>query len=576
MEPDTHPPSPSRSPRPASILSNATAAPVAITVWPRLHRLTPMTHSVSSSPSTSAPTSPRLSPSASPAPHTFGDFVGSTREIRLPPSSVYTRDDDDDDDADTLNGHDDHIRRLGGEGHDTLVIEAPPVHLLNLISLNQKGRRNVIDYRVELLGNRTVFLPGQYVEGVISFHVLAPVEVYNLNVTLKGVVITSVFKAKPGREVNIDENSITAGSATLIFKESEALLGNRVGHTHLLMPGPHQYLFRCRLPSRRLPASFEGIYGRIEYRLDASLNLRGCLPRFASVKLTVPSTVNAANPAFDLGKEMVGSVNDRSWGRKTGRIEVSLRITRSAFNPEEAIPVHLEIRNHSASKIVVEEISLRQTCRYITLNEVKGPCAERVYHVPASALEIPSDARIVRRRLNIRIPPTTTFSPDIETSLIRVTHSVAIKVSAAQRVGELPRFSWMKSSKQQSCSVVVELPFVIAGFPSSAGSRTSVDTLPRYLEIQEAGERPSVDVPGPDPANPGSEQSVDAVLNIADFEWDDEDLTSILPSNDGPNASGAAQDEQEADYYDLRYGSSDDPHGGLPSSKIILLSPAAA
>ncbi|KAJ1559627.1 hypothetical protein HK405_009907, partial [Cladochytrium tenue] len=550
MEPNTYLPPPSRSPRPASILSNATAAPVSIAAWPRSLRSSPMARSVSSSPSTSCPTSPRASPSPLPGPHAFGDIVGSTHEIRLPPSSVYTRDDDDDDDADTLNGHDDHVRRLGGEGYDPLMIEAPPMHLLNLISLSQKGRRNVTDYRVELLGNRTVFLPGQYVEGLVSFHVLAPVEVYNLTVTLKGVVVTSVFKARSRREVTVDENSITAGSTALVFKESESLLSNR-----------------------RLPASFKGIYGRVEYRLDASLNLRGCLPRFASVKLTVPSTVNAANPAFDVGKERVGSAYDRGWGRKTGRIEVSLRITRSAFNPEEAIPVHLEIRNHSASKIVVDEISLRQTCRYIALNEVKGPLAERVYHVPPSALEIPSDARVIRRRLNIRIPPTTTFSPDIETSLLRVTHSVAIKVSAAQRAGELPRFSWMKSSKKQSSSVVVELPFVIAGFPSSAGSRTSVDTLPRYLEILAAGESPSVDVPESGSAGPSAEESVDAVVDIADFEWDDE---SIVPSSGHVNASGAATGEQEPDYHDLLYGSPDSPHGALASSKIILLNPTVA
>ncbi|KAI9325916.1 hypothetical protein DFJ73DRAFT_867796, partial [Zopfochytrium polystomum] len=419
------------------------------------------------------------------------------------------------------------------------------------------AKRRLGPVSITVFGNKTVFLPSEAVEGVVSFEVFAPVALYNVIASVKGFVHTSLFK--DNHEKEIEEESVYACSTDVFFKDLISLLPYRTGQAHNLEPGNHHYPFRFRMPAQRLPASFEGKYGRVEYRLEAHVHPKHLPTRSAFLRLTVPSTLNAADVTYSLEQTTTSSSYDNVWPWKTGRVEVTLTAPRAAFNPEEVIPVTIEIHNHSASNVVIDEIALHQTSKYQAVSEVRGPYS-----------------RIFKRTINVRIPSTSLFSPDISSSLIVVNHLIVVKVSAnpSDKAPQPP--TWAKMYHKYAVHrhpplVEATLPFVIGGFPTDLVNGDG-ETLPRYTADGEANEdslpEAVVYAAAVTEAAAAAEDghTDETAAAAADFEWEDghhvhhyrhaaaASSSLSLASLRSAASSSAASDID----YDLLYGPSAD------------------
>ena len=105
-------------------------------------------------------------------------------------------------------------------------------------------------FTIELDNNRTIYLPGQRIEGHVGLSFNLPTKVKLIRVRVSGIICTQVYK-----------NSSAAGnqlSSMVLFKDYVNLggTGNPEGELIELGPGESVYPFSFRLPLTALPASF--------------------------------------------------------------------------------------------------------------------------------------------------------------------------------------------------------------------------------------------------------------------------------------------------------------------------------
>ncbi|KAJ3087655.1 hypothetical protein HDU96_004406, partial [Phlyctochytrium bullatum] len=153
------------------------------------------------------------------------------------------------------------------------------------------GRKKIAQFVVGFDNNRTIFMPGQRVEGHVSLSLNEPIVVRILRLRFAGTVMTRTSK---------NENSISAATTTtVIFKELSTVLGAPGEDERIqLEAGEHVYPFTFRVPLSNLPASFDGNFGRIRYEVTAILARPQSNLKTASAYLTIPSTTNASDPEF--------------------------------------------------------------------------------------------------------------------------------------------------------------------------------------------------------------------------------------------------------------------------------------
>jgi hypothetical protein len=150
-------------------------------------------------------------------------------------------------------------------------------------------------FNIHLDNNRTIFIPGQKVEGHLSLILNSPIKVHFIKVKFTGKVLT---KAQQYEKVITNETS----SITL-FKDNTNVLGELGFTVHYISSGEHVFPFQFRMPSCLLPASFEGQFGNIRYSLDATIVKNNLSKTNTSILLTVPSTKNSND--FDLQDSMM-------------------------------------------------------------------------------------------------------------------------------------------------------------------------------------------------------------------------------------------------------------------------------
>ncbi|KAJ3180145.1 Arrestin domain-containing protein 1 [Gaertneriomyces sp. JEL0708] len=317
-----------------------------------------------------------------------------------------------------------------------------------------------VNIKLETLENRTIFMPGQKVEGHLILSASHAVDIKLLRIRFSGIVQAQLYKNDTSQNV----------STMTLFKEIQTYIGSAVpSDPSVSVPaGEQRFPFAFRVPPSQLPASFEGPYGRVRYEVAAVCARPHHLNKLTFLNLTVPSTTDATDldliqPSLAMGQAPVGF-----WLWKSGHLEVTVSAPKTGFASEEVVPLKVEITNHSGAGACLKEIYLKQRVTYRTAEDVRGPVTERIHRLSFSE-HYSHLTRRINRVINFPIPSTSIMSPTITTSILDVSHVIIVKVVSRARLSK---------------PVKVELPIVIAGFPAvyfdNYVFRTSTETLPAY------------------------------------------------------------------------------------------------
>jgi hypothetical protein len=115
---------------------------------------------------------------------------------------------------------------------------------------------SITNFEIQLADNRTVWIPGQRLEGFIALTTTKPIEVQLLRVRFVGKVATFLTKSEAKYLPN--DFSITNESSTItLFKDFTNLVGDFASDPVLLRPDEYVYPFQFRLPSSSIPCTFE-------------------------------------------------------------------------------------------------------------------------------------------------------------------------------------------------------------------------------------------------------------------------------------------------------------------------------
>ncbi|KAJ3261339.1 Arrestin domain-containing protein 4 [Boothiomyces macroporosus] len=318
-------------------------------------------------------------------------------------------------------------------------------------------------FELQFDNQRTLFLPGQKVEGFVNLQLSAPTNITLLRARITGKVTTHLQKGNAG--ISNENSTIT------MFKDFNNLIGDGNMNTVPIEieAGEHVYPFEFRLPPTNLPASFEGPFGSVKYMITAVLLKSGYKKQTVSSEIVVPSTrdVGASELAESVSIKKDGYAGLLFW--RSGYFSVTASIPKGGFTSEEIAPITLDIVNHSNHGLILHSVYLKQKVTYITIDRTRGPRTERIHRLNYSE-EFPPSIREINRLIQFPIPPSSIMNPDIDTSILKVQHFFDIKIQSGARFSSI---------------IKIQLPVVVGGFPyllfEDSMMRRSVDTLPRYV-----------------------------------------------------------------------------------------------
>ncbi|KAJ1529012.1 hypothetical protein HK096_009718, partial [Nowakowskiella sp. JEL0078] len=192
------------------------------------------------------------------------------------------------------------------------------------INLFKQKKKVITKFCIELNNNRTVFLPGQKVEGNAKLHLSTSVKLKLIRLRFSGSVLSSLCK---------DTSSLSRSTSFLtIFKDMLTVLGSAVlsDPEVEIVVGEHNFPFSFRVPPASLPASFEGFNGYVRYEVTAILVREEHSNRTCSVLITVPSTVDASENEYQCPVRMNTNLpGGLFWNM--GHINVNTSIPKKAF-----------------------------------------------------------------------------------------------------------------------------------------------------------------------------------------------------------------------------------------------------
>lgn len=318
-------------------------------------------------------------------------------------------------------------------------------------------------FEIHFDDNRTTFVPGQKIEGFIVFNVLERVKLSTLKIKFTGIISTK------------NEGLTNETSTITMFKEYADFLAEYLTlddpddpMNNTLTPGEYLYPFQFRVPPTNLPASFSSLYGCVKYQITAIAKKYRHEQMTVSHEISIPSTKDVQDADLQTLFKEEKKANTGSLFWKSGYFNVKVSVPKTGYTSEETVPLSLEIVNHSRFGLEIESVCLKQKVAYITVDRKLGPITEKIHKLNYSE-KFSSDLREINRLIMFPIPGTTVIDPDITTSILKVTHSIHIK---------------MKSFARFSKQVKFVIPICIAGFPYLLFEEAflrSVDTLPLYL-----------------------------------------------------------------------------------------------
>ena len=312
---------------------------------------------------------------------------------------------------------------------------------------------------LQLDNNRTIYIPGQKVEGHVALALSRPLIVKYLKIRFQGKVVTNLYK----KDLIVNESS-----SVTMFKNHEYLLGDSTNKPVFVQGDEHVYPFQFRMPGAALEASFESDYGYVRYSLDVILETME--KKYSKgVVLSIPSSKNSQNTDYDIGPLVTtqGRVGLGKWFGN-GFYSIVASLPRKAYSSEENAPLSIRIVNNSNHGLYIQSVSMKQQVTYTVSDRKRGPRTEKI-HLFKYSEYIPPIVTEVERLIQFPIPNTDVMDPDIETAILEVSHLLDIKV---------------KSECKYSPIVKLQVPLVIGGFPFylfEDAEIISVATLPIYF-----------------------------------------------------------------------------------------------
>ncbi|XP_029295961.1 arrestin domain-containing protein 3-like [Cottoperca gobio] len=193
-----------------------------------------------------------------------------------------------------------------------------------------------------------IFTSGDWITGQITLELSKNCKIDSLGVKLKGkaevkwtemygkTVVTYHNKEK---YFSIKQHIIQEG-------HGEDLLPFKVGHD--VGQGCHVYPFTFQIPAQDLPSSFKGLFGKIEYTLEANLSRSMRVDTKAKAKFTL---IHKGNLNRDLMTPQNGIVNKKMKLLSSGSVGMDVNIPRTGFRQGEGIKVVASIQNTSSREI---------------------------------------------------------------------------------------------------------------------------------------------------------------------------------------------------------------------------------
>lgn len=184
--------------------------------------------------------------------------------------------------------------------------------------------KQVTQFEVHFDNERTLFIPGQKIEGYVALALNSSLDINHLRIRFYGKVVTHLHKSDDGYALLI--RIANENSTITMFKDFNDLVGGTT-----LQTGEYVYPFNFRMPSTSLPASFGGSYGRVQYTISASLKPKNKQKSVLFKTLTVPSTRDAADQDLqDPVNETVKGLAGAFWW-KNGYFEVEASLPKRGF-----------------------------------------------------------------------------------------------------------------------------------------------------------------------------------------------------------------------------------------------------
>ncbi|KAI8897682.1 hypothetical protein BC833DRAFT_592711 [Globomyces pollinis-pini] len=320
-----------------------------------------------------------------------------------------------------------------------------------------------LDCKIE--NNRTTFVQSQKIQGDAIFHLEQQSKVKFFKIEFIGRIDTYL------------QTGILIGNQTFakLFHDTNHLIGNgsfaEKDH-YILQGGTYSFPFEFTMPNQSLPASFTGEFGKVEYKLLLTLLTVKDSKFSKEIIITVPSTRDATDIDLLQPVSIAKQGYSELWGARNP-YDVIVSVPKKGYESEEIIPVTVKIRNYTKRELQILSVCLKEVVSYTGIDSVKRTKTTKTVtncvHSLSYSENFDADLENIQRFIQFPIPPTILMNPDVDTNLITVHHEIEI---------------CFKSIVRFSSVVTIQLPIVIAGFPSmlfeDSWMRRSIDTLPEY------------------------------------------------------------------------------------------------
>lgn len=205
---------------------------------------------------------------------------------------------------------------------------------------------------------------GCVLKGTCIVHVHRPVKVRRLIVWFEG---RSKVNLRGHSSIGIASTE-TCESRSLYLKDQH-FIGDD-GQIHQLTPGRYEYPFSFDIPAN-LPASFRGKYGRIRYRLQATMQ-RPMLSSDIRISQDIVlrrSLINDLTP----GTEMMDTVNGEN---RAEHVQYSATATTMAYREGGLVRLNVDVNLGRPDTHAVRSVTcaLKETVRYRTTGERSLTC----------------------------------------------------------------------------------------------------------------------------------------------------------------------------------------------------------